>query len=148
MVLCPAVSGRLGHVVRQEVNGVVSHDKAKKLIYKVLSSMPIDVFDDDEGTIWESSNFELYTPRPEGDFEGSREIGAANIVSAFNLLHQKMLIAELSKEEGFSDCADECFELFTNVMDDLQESKPVRKRPESIRETFKDIEGPDVANER
>ena len=81
---------------------VVSHAKAKKLIYKVLSSMPIDVFDDDEGTIWESSNFELYTPRPEGDFEGSREIGAANIVSAFNLLHQKMLIAELSKEEGFS----------------------------------------------
>ena len=90
---------------------MVSHDKAKKLIYKVLSSMPIDVFDDVEGTVWESSNFELYTPRPEGDFEGSREIGAANIVSAFNLLHQKMLIAELSKEEGFSDCADECFEL-------------------------------------
>ncbi len=26
---------------------MVSHDKAKKLIYKVLSSMPIDVFDDD-----------------------------------------------------------------------------------------------------
>ena len=127
---------------------VVSHDKAKKLIYKVLSSMPIDVFDDDEGTVWESSNFELYTPRPEGDFEGSREIGAANIVTAFNLLHQKMLIAELSKDDGFSDCADECFELFTNVMDDLQESKLVRKRPESIRETFKVIEGSNVANER
>lgn len=110
--------------------------------------MPIDVFDDDEGTVWESSNFELYTPRPEGDFEGSREIGAANIVTAFNLLHQKMLIAELSKEDGFSDCADECFELFTNVMDDLQESKLVRKRPESIRETFKVIEGSNVANER
>ena len=127
---------------------MVSHDKAKKLIYKVLSSMPIDVFDDDDGTVWESSNFELYTHRPEGDFEGSREIGAANIVSAFNLLHQKMLIAELSKEEGFSDCADECFELFSNVMDDLQESKLVRKRPEAIRETFKVIEGTDVANER
>ena len=127
---------------------MVSHAKAKKLIYKVLSSMPIDVFDDDEGTVWESSNFELYTPRPEGDFEGSREIGAANIVTAFNLLHQKMLIAELSKDEGFRDCADECFELFTNVIDDLQESKLVRKRPESIRETFKVIEGTDVANER
>ena len=48
--------------------------------------MPIDVFDDEEGTVWESTNFELYSPRPEGDFEGSREIGAANIVSAFNLL--------------------------------------------------------------
>ena len=132
----------------QEVTVVVSHDKAKKLIYKVLSSMPIDVFDDDDGSIWESSNFELYSPRPEGDFEGSREIGAANIVSAFNLLHQKLLIAELSKEDGFSDCADECFELFTNVMDELQTTKLIRKRPESIRETFKVIEGSNVANER
>jgi hypothetical protein len=134
--------------VGQEVTVVVSHDKAKKLIYKVLSSMPIDVFDDDDGSIWESSNFELYSPRPEGDFEGSREIGAANIVSAFNLLHQKLLIAELSKEDGFSDCADECFELFTNVMDELQTTKLIRKRPESIRETFKVIEGSNVANER
>ena len=127
---------------------MVSHAKAKKLIYKVLSSMPIDVFDDDEGTVWESSNFELYNPRPEGDFEGSREIGAANIVTAFNLLHQKMLIAELSKDDGFSDCAEECFELFTNVMDDLQETNLIRKRPEVIRETFKVIEGSNVANER
>jgi len=134
--------------VGQEVTVVVSHDKAKKLIYKVLSSMPIDVFDDDDGSIWESSSFELYSPRPEGDFEGSREIGAANIVSAFNLLHQKLLIAELSKEDGFSDCADECFELFTNVMDELQTTKLIRKRPESIRETFKVIEGSNVANER
>mgnify|MGYP005990187913 FL=1 len=127
---------------------MISHDKAKKLIYKVLSSMPIDVFDDDDGSVWESSNFELYSPRPEGDFEGSREIGAANIVSAFNLLHQKLLIAELSKEDGFSDCADECFELFTNVMDELQTTKLIRKRPESIRETFKVIEGSNVAKER
>ena len=126
----------------------ISHEKAKKLIYKVLSSMPIDVFDDDDGSIWESSHFELYTPRPEGDFEGSREIGAANIVSAFNLLHQKMLIAELSKEDGFSDCTDECFELWTNVMDELQKTNLIRRRPEVIRETFKIIEGNNVANER
>ena len=110
--------------------------------------MPIDVFDDDDGSIWESSHFELYTPRPEGDFEGSREIGAANIVSAFNLLHQKMLIAELSKEDGFSDCTDECFELWTNVMDELQKTNLIRRRPEVIRETFKIIEGNNVANKR
>ena len=126
----------------------ISHEKAKKLIYKVLSSMPIDVFDDDDGSVWESSHFELYTPRPEGDFEGSREIGAANIVSAFNLLHQKMLIAELSKEDGFSDCTDECFELWTNVMDELQKTNLIRRRPEVIRETFKIIEGNNVANKR
>ena len=64
------------------------------------------------------------------------------------MLHQKLLIAELSKEDGFSDCADECFELFTNVMDELQTTKLIRKRPESIRETFKVIEGSNVAKER
>ena len=35
---------------------------------------------------------------------------------------------------------------FTDVMDDLQKSKLVRKRPEVIRETFKVIEGTNVAN--
>ena len=71
---------------------VITKEKAKKLIYKVLSSMPIDVFDEDDGTVWETGNYELFNPRPEGDYEGSREIGAANIVSAFNLLHQKMIL--------------------------------------------------------
>ena len=74
----------------KEDNVHIPKTKAKKLIWKVLSSMPIDVFDDDEGSIWESSSYELNNPRPEGDYEGSREIGAANLVSAFNLLHQKI----------------------------------------------------------
>lgn len=125
----------------QENSVVITKEKAKKLIYKVLSSMPIDVFDEDDGTVWETGNYELFNPRREGDYEGSREIGAANIVSAFNLLHQKMLIAELSSDEGFSDCADECLSLFKNVMDDLENSKLIRKRPETIREAFTVIEG-------
>ena len=82
----------------------ITKNKAKKLVWKVISSMPIDVFDDDDGSIWEVGSYELRNPRPEGDYEGSREIGAANLVSAFNLLHQKMLIAELSSDDGFSDC--------------------------------------------
>ena len=131
---------------RSDIGGSVriTHEKAKKLVWKVLSSMPIDVFDDEDGSIWESTNYELRDPRIEGDFKGSREIGAANIVSAFNLLHQKMLIAELSKDDGFSDCADECIELFSNIMDDLQDAKLVRKRPEHLRETFTVIEGSNV----
>ena len=131
---------------RSDIGGSVriTHEKAKKLVWKVLSSMPIDVFDDDDGSVWESTNYELRDPRIEGVFKGSREIGAANIVSAFNLLHQKMLIAELSKDDGFSDCADECIELFSNIMDDLQDAKLVRKRPEHLRETFTVIEGSNV----
>ena len=69
-------------------------EKKRKAIGKVF----IDVFDDDDGSVWEVGSYELKNPRPEGDYEGSREIGAANLVSAFNLLHQKMLIAELSSE--------------------------------------------------
>ena len=102
--------------------------KAKKLIWKVLSSMPIDVFDDDEGSIW--------------------EIGAANLVSAFNLLHQKMLIAELSNDDGFSDCGEEALDLFKDVMDDFEQEKLIRKRPEHVRETFRVIEGSNVASEQ
>ena len=71
---------------------------AKRLIYKVLSSMPIDVVDEEEGEVWESSSYELFDPRIEGDYKGSREIGAANVITAFNLLHKKMLIEELSRE--------------------------------------------------
>ena len=116
--------------------------KAKKLIWKVLSSMPIDVFDDDEGSIWESSSYELNDPRPEGDYE------AANLVSAFNLLHQKMLIAELSNDDGFSDCGEEALDLFKDVMDDFEQEKLIRKRPEHVRETFRVIEGSNVASEQ
>ena len=103
--------------------------------------MPIDVFDDEEGSIWEVGSYELKNPRPEGDYEGSREIGAANLVSAFNLLHQKMLIAELSSDDGFSDCGEEALDMFKDVMDDFEKENLIRKRPEHIRENFRVIEG-------
>ena len=119
----------------------VSKKKAKTLVWKVISSMPIDVFDDDDGSVWEVGSYELRNPRPEGDYEGSREIGAANLVSAFNLLHQKMLIAELSSDDGFSDCGEEALDMFKDVMDDFEKENLIRKRPEHIRENFIVIEG-------
>ena len=125
----------------KENNVHISKKQAKKLVWKVISSMPIDVFDDDDGSIWEVGSYELRNPRPEGDYEGSREIGAANLVSAFNLLHQKMLIAELSSDDGFSDCGEEALDMFKDVMDDFEKEKLIRKRPEHIRENFKVIEG-------
>tara|TARA_Y100001963_G_scaffold45201_1_gene63684 strand:+ start:20759 stop:21154 length:396 start_codon:yes stop_codon:yes gene_type:complete len=117
----------------------VSYQSAYKLIKKVVTSMPIDVFDDDTGEVWESCNYELFTPRPEGDYEGSREIGAANLISAYNLLHQKMLISELSKEDFDETVEDRSMELFKDVMEQLEEEKIVRKTPTSIRQTFKVI---------
>ncbi len=118
--------------------------KAQKLIYKIISSMPIDVLDDEECTIWEQPNYELFVPRPEGDFEGSREIGAANIVTAFNLLHQKMLIEELTKEDGFSECLEEAMEVFKNAMEGLEKVNLIRKRPEHKRKLFKVVGGTSV----
>ena len=35
----------------QENTVHITKEKARKLIYKVLSSMPIDVFDEDDGTV-------------------------------------------------------------------------------------------------
>ncbi len=125
----------------KEDNVQVSKKKAKTLVWKVISSMPIDVFDDDDGSVWEVGSYELRNPRPEGDYEGSREIGAANLVSAFNLLHQKMLIAELSSDDGFSDCGEEALDMFKDVMDDFEKENLIRKRPEHIRENFRVIEG-------
>ena len=125
----------------KEDNVQVSKKKAKTLVWKVISSMPIDVFDDDDGSVWEVGSYELRNPRPEGDYEGSREIGAANLVSAFNLLHQKMLIAELSSDDGFSDCGEEALDMFKDVMDDFEKENLIRKRPEHIRENFIVIEG-------
>ena len=109
---------------------MVSHDKAKKLIYKVLSSMPIDVFDDEEGTVWESSNFELYSPRPEGDYAGTRAIGSANLVTALNMLHQKLLIKN-------NDPSADAMKTFHCVMKNLQDRRLIRRKPEKVRETFK-----------
>jgi len=119
---------------------------AKRLIYKVLSSMPIDVVDEEKGEVWESSNYELFDPRIEGDYKGSREIGAANVITAFNLLHQKILIAELSRDEGFSACGEEALDAFKSAMEDLEKNKMIRKRPEIKREMFKIVGGTSVVN--
>jgi len=117
----------------------VSYRSAYKLIRKVITSMPIDVWDDDTGEVWEACTWELFDPRPEGDCAGSREIGAANLISAFNLLHQKMLISELSKEDFDETIEYRSLELFKEIMEQLEKERIIRKTPTSLRENFKVI---------
>jgi len=117
----------------------VSYQSAYKLIRKVITSMPIDVWDDDTGEVWEACTWELFDPRPEGDCAGSREIGAANLISAFNLLHQKMLISELSKEDFDETIEYRSLELFKEIMEQLEKERIIRKTPTSLRENFKVI---------
>ena len=64
--------------------------EASGLVWKIIQGMPIEVFDDDSGEIWENDTWELVRSRTEGDYAGSRAIGSANLVTALNMLHQKL----------------------------------------------------------
>jgi hypothetical protein len=109
---------------------------AKSIVWKILQGMPIEVFDDDSGEIWENDTWELVRSRTEGDFEGSRVIGSANLVTALNMLHQKLVIQQTSLDQ-YTDTSKESMSLFNEVMSDLQKRKMIRKRPEKVRETFR-----------
>ena len=52
-----------------------------------------------------------------------------------------MLINELSKKDGFSDCLENALDTFKSVMEELEQTKMVRKRPEIQRELFKIVGG-------
>jgi hypothetical protein len=101
------------------------------LVWKVLSGMPIEVFDEENYSVWENEVWELVRPRPEGDFAGTRIIGSANMVTALNMLHQKMLI-----EYEFNN-ASNAMDTFKEILDELQQERLIRKKPQKIRETFK-----------
>jgi len=104
---------------------------ANDLVWRILSGMPVEVFDDDSGDIWYNELYELVNPRSEGDFSGSREIGSANLVTALNLIHQKLLI------KNTSDSADLSMKMFNEAMFNLQEQRLIRRKPDKIRESFK-----------
>jgi hypothetical protein len=101
------------------------------MVWKILSGIPIEVFDEDDGSVWENETWELVRSRSQGDFAGSRNIGSANIITALNLIHQRLLID--SKEE---DAAQKSQHLFHTILDELCTKKQIRKRPELLRRQF------------
>ena len=100
------------------------------LVWKIVGGMPVEVFDDDSGEVWENVMYELVRPRPEGDYAGSRAIGSANLVTALNMVHQKLLIKNTSHSSEMS------MKMFNDAMSNLQERKLIRRKPEKVRETF------------
>lgn len=118
----------------------MTQDEANKLVWNILSGMPIEVFDEDHGDVWENDTFELVNPRNEGDFKGTRVIGSANIITALNMINQKLVIRNASNDD-IVNTADQSYELFGTVMEQLQEKKLIRKIPTKVRSTFKVIEG-------
>ena len=107
----------------------MTDDEAVSLVWKILGGMPVEVFDEDDGSVWENTMWELVRPRPEGDYAGTRAIGSANLITALNMLHQKLLIKN-------NDPSADAMKTFNQVMTQLQEKRLIRRKPEKVRETF------------
>ena len=101
-----------------------------ELVKRIVSGMPVEVFDDDSGEVWANVVFELVRPRLEGDFKGSREIGSANLVTALNLIHQKLLIQNNAQSSELS------LKMFNEAMSCLQAERFIHNKPEKMREAF------------
>ena len=111
-----------------------------QLVWNILKGMPIEVFDDEEKQIWENDTYELVTSRDEGDYKGSRAIGSANLVTALNIINQKIVIENLANKD-IRHSAEIAQKLFGQIIEQLQKEKLIRKIPTKVRQTFKVIEG-------
>ena len=111
-----------------------------QLVWNILKGMPIEVFDDEEKQIWENDTYELVTSRDEGDFKGSRAIGSANLVTALNIINQKIVIENLANKD-IRHSAEIAQKLFGQIIEQIQKEKLIRKIPTKVRQTFKVIEG-------
>ena len=118
----------------------MKQDDACRIVWNILKGMPIEVFDEEENSIWENDLYELVQMRTEGDFEGTRMIGSANLVTALNILNQKLVINNVANN-NINNTAERSYKLFQEVLDELQNRKFIRKIPTKVRSTFKVIEG-------
>lgn len=98
-----------------------------KLVLKALLDPPVSIFDDDTNILYDNQLWELVNPRPVENVS-TREIGSANIFTAYNLLY----IKNINKVESVQ-------ELFLSTLNELQKQKYIRKKPEQIRKTFKTV---------
>lgn len=112
----------------------MKREEATELVWRIIGGMPVEVFDEDTDEVWENSMWELVNSRPEGDYAGTRSIGSANLVTALNMVHQKMLI-----HDSQGTTSDQSMKLFNEALQQLQERKLIRRKPERVRETFRVI---------
>jgi hypothetical protein len=110
------------------------------LVQRVITGLPVEVYDDETEEIMSVPDYELCTPRPSGDCAGSREIGSANMILAYNLLYQKVIATQWKDNRSRGDNRTLTQKLFHEAVEDLQTNKIIRKKPELIRTTFKLVE--------
>lgn len=105
-------------------------DKSKLSIQvsKILCASPIEIFDEESNTVMSTEAWELVSPRTSGEYEGTRTIGSANMVTAYNIVYTNSLSKDV-----------EAIELFNEIISILVEDKLIRKSPSHVRKTFKVI---------
>lgn len=106
----------------------------KSIVWKILKGPPIDVIDDDieNQPVHLNGVLELVHPRSDGDHAGSREIGSANIITAYNLVHMKKI-----KNAAYDNTST--IDIYKQIIDSLISERLIRRKPAVIRETFKVI---------
>jgi hypothetical protein len=105
--------------------------KHHELVWRILSGIPVEVFDDVDHSVWSSELWELVVPRSVGDFAGQRTIGSANIISAYNLFYLKTISSGETAENAIAQ--------FKDTLEYLEQNKLIRRRPDRVRATFRTV---------
>jgi hypothetical protein len=100
----------------------------KDIIWKTLSGAPIEIHDETSNTVVSGKIWELVAVRIKGDYTGSREIGAGNLISAYNLANTMHI------EQGLEGLK---IYQFKEILDELSAERLIRRRPEVARQKFK-----------
>lgn len=100
------------------------------MVYRILSGPPIDILEEDSNIVFESNIWELVQARATGDHAGSRKIGAANLVTAYNF------VLTINSEAKNSIPA---MQVFSEILCELSNNKLIRQIPDLVRTTFKAV---------
>ena len=92
--------------------------KYDDMVWKILCGMPIEVFDEDDDTVWENETWELVKTRTEGDYKDSRAIGSANLITALNMVHQRLLV-DGTKSDDITQLSHDIFNNIFPYIDPL-----------------------------
>ena len=134
----------------------MNYETLKDKIKNILSDIPADLYDEDSGTLFQGDTWELVQDRDPSIFEDeidwdeeeivdAKAVGSANLIVANTVLLKALkdnngLLSELKRVSsnnqiyGTKESAEELFQL---VMQDLEDERIIRKKPEVVREGFK-----------
>lgn len=99
-----------------------------KIVYDALYKSPVNVIDTDTNEEHISGVWELVDTRLTSENVETREIGSANLYTAYNLLYKEHMYKSINVQE-----------LFLSTLNSLVEQKLIREKPEKVRQGFKVI---------